>query len=267
MFEKDPCHCPQRPVRRPGQGDGRAVEKVSDIARNLAHIRERIDAAALRAGRRPEDVRLVAVSKTFPIDAVREAFAAGQRDFGENKVQEALQKIQQAPTSDWVAPDRPSAVEQGEEGGRRGRLHPRDRQRWNCCAAWTARRPKAAGRPVNVLVQVGPRRRTDQVRRASGREVAGDSRGAAPRLPRGARVRGLMLLPPFVRRPRGRAALVPAPARAARPARRGRRRRPHAARTVDGHEPRLRGGDRGRRDDRAGRHGDFRGVNTPRVPR
>ena len=48
--------------------------------------------AALRSGRRPEDVSLIAVSKTFPLDAVREAYAAGQRLFGENKVQELLQK-------------------------------------------------------------------------------------------------------------------------------------------------------------------------------
>jgi len=45
------------------------------------------------AGRSPADVRLIAVSKTFPIDAVRAAYEAGQRDFGENRVQEALQKI------------------------------------------------------------------------------------------------------------------------------------------------------------------------------
>ena len=50
--------------------------------------------AAARAGRLPADVRLIAVSKTFPIDAVRAAYDAGQRDFGENRVQEALQKIQ-----------------------------------------------------------------------------------------------------------------------------------------------------------------------------
>jgi pyridoxal phosphate enzyme (YggS family) len=47
----------------------------------------------LASGRRPGDVRLVAVSKTFSADHVRAAHAAGQRDFGENKVQEALQKI------------------------------------------------------------------------------------------------------------------------------------------------------------------------------
>ena len=50
--------------------------------------------AARRAGRSPDEVTLIAVSKTFSAEAVREAWAAGQRDFGENKVQEALQKIE-----------------------------------------------------------------------------------------------------------------------------------------------------------------------------
>jgi len=66
---------------------------LSAIADRLAGIRERIAAAARSAGRNPASVRLVAVSKTFPITAIREAYAAGQRDFGENRVQEALQKI------------------------------------------------------------------------------------------------------------------------------------------------------------------------------
>ena len=64
-----------------------------EIARNLGEVRERIGAAARRAGREPGEVTLVAVSKTFGADRVRAAFDAGQRDFGENKVQEALQKI------------------------------------------------------------------------------------------------------------------------------------------------------------------------------
>jgi len=49
--------------------------------------------AAGTAGRDPATVRLIAVSKTFPIEAVRDAYAAGQREFGENRVQEGLQKI------------------------------------------------------------------------------------------------------------------------------------------------------------------------------
>jgi pyridoxal phosphate enzyme (YggS family) len=64
------------------------------IADNLAEVRDRIADAARRAGRSPEEITLVAVSKTFGEEAVREAWAAGQRDFGENKVQEALQKIE-----------------------------------------------------------------------------------------------------------------------------------------------------------------------------
>jgi pyridoxal phosphate enzyme (YggS family) len=58
----------------------------------LAAIRARIASAAIRSGRSPEAVRLIAVSKTFGPDAVRAAHAAGQREFGENRVQEALAK-------------------------------------------------------------------------------------------------------------------------------------------------------------------------------
>ncbi|HYU80979.1 MAG TPA: YggS family pyridoxal phosphate-dependent enzyme [Vicinamibacterales bacterium] len=68
----------------------------SDIGNRLTRIRARMADAAMRAGRNPAGVRLVAVSKTFPIDAVRAAYAAGQRDFGENRVQEGLQKIAQS---------------------------------------------------------------------------------------------------------------------------------------------------------------------------
>ena len=66
------------------------------IADRLTEIRGRIASAARSAGRDPDSVRLVAVSKTFPLESIHEAFAAGQRDFGENRVQEALQKIEQA---------------------------------------------------------------------------------------------------------------------------------------------------------------------------
>ena len=63
------------------------------VADRLTGVRERISAAARSAGRDPASIRLVAVSKTFPINLIREAYAAGQREFGENRVQEALQKI------------------------------------------------------------------------------------------------------------------------------------------------------------------------------
>ena len=66
---------------------------MSTLRARLADVRDRIAGAAGRARRDPASVRLVAVSKTFPIDAVQEAADAGQIDFGENKIQEALRKM------------------------------------------------------------------------------------------------------------------------------------------------------------------------------
>ena len=58
------------------------------VRHNVARVRERMAAAAGRAGRRVEDITLLGVSKTHPAEAIREAFAAGVRHFGENRVQE-----------------------------------------------------------------------------------------------------------------------------------------------------------------------------------
>ena len=66
---------------------------------NLAGVRCRIQAACERVGRRPEEVRVLAVSKTRAPDCIREAAAAGLMDFGENRVQEAKQKIPLCPTA------------------------------------------------------------------------------------------------------------------------------------------------------------------------
>ena len=66
----------------------------AEIASNLADIRRRVAAAAQRSGREPGSIRLLAVSKTFGADLVRAAASAGQRDFGENRVQEGLDKVE-----------------------------------------------------------------------------------------------------------------------------------------------------------------------------
>jgi hypothetical protein len=63
------------------------------ITDNLRQVRERIANAAIRSGRKPADVTLVAVSKTKPVEAVEAALAAGQTVFGENRVQEAAEKF------------------------------------------------------------------------------------------------------------------------------------------------------------------------------
>ncbi len=66
---------------------------MATISHNLQLVRERLQHACQRWGRSAADVQLLAVSKTFPAEAVREAVAAGQRAFGENYVQEGVDKI------------------------------------------------------------------------------------------------------------------------------------------------------------------------------
>jgi pyridoxal phosphate enzyme (YggS family) len=66
--------------------------KTETIAANVGRVRELIARAAARAGRRAEEITLVAVSKTFPAVAIREAYLAGIRHFGENRVQEWEEK-------------------------------------------------------------------------------------------------------------------------------------------------------------------------------
>ena len=67
------------------------------IREQIGEIKARMEEACKRAGRNPEDVRLIAVSKTKPAQMVLEAYEAGMRDFGENKVQEILEKSRFCP--------------------------------------------------------------------------------------------------------------------------------------------------------------------------
>jgi hypothetical protein len=73
---------PDRPLR--------AV--IMGIKENVAQVQERIVTACRRSRRVPDDVKLVAISKTFPRECIRAAYEAGLRDFGENRVQEAMAK-------------------------------------------------------------------------------------------------------------------------------------------------------------------------------
>lgn len=66
---------------------------MNDIAANIADVRETIEASAARAKRSTDEITLVAVSKTMPIDFIEAAMAAGLTDFGENRIEEAESKI------------------------------------------------------------------------------------------------------------------------------------------------------------------------------
>jgi pyridoxal phosphate enzyme (YggS family) len=74
------------------------------IAENIARVRNRIATTAHRSGRNPDEITLMGVSKTFPAASIREAYAGGLRDFGENRVQEFAGKVDalhDLPDAEW----------------------------------------------------------------------------------------------------------------------------------------------------------------------
>jgi pyridoxal phosphate enzyme (YggS family) len=68
-----------------------------EVKKNLERVRKRIVNSAIRAGRRPEEIILVAVTKGVPVELIQGAYEEGQRIFGENYAQEAIQKIERLP--------------------------------------------------------------------------------------------------------------------------------------------------------------------------
>lgn len=73
------------------------MDNFSDISGRIRDIQQRIAEAAIRSKRQAGDVTLLAVTKTLPIEAIQKAYEAGLRDFGENRVQEALGKMERLP--------------------------------------------------------------------------------------------------------------------------------------------------------------------------
>ena len=71
------------------------------IAERFKEVKKRVDDAAVRSGRDPEDIKLVAVTKTHPASEINEAIAAGATDIGENRVQEILEKIDDVSPVRW----------------------------------------------------------------------------------------------------------------------------------------------------------------------
>jgi pyridoxal phosphate enzyme (YggS family) len=126
---------------------------MSHIAERMQAVRERIAAAARAAGRQPDEIRLLAVSKTFPAEAVRAAAAAGQMAFGENYVQEALVKmsaLRDLPL-EWHMIGPMQANKTGHAAAGFAWVHSVDREK--IARRLDAARPEGAG-PLSVCVQV-----------------------------------------------------------------------------------------------------------------
>jgi pyridoxal phosphate enzyme (YggS family) len=169
----------------------------SEISTRLATVRERIADAADRAGRSAGDVRLIAVSKTHPIDAVRAAADAGQLDFGENKVQEALQKITQSTDTGlrWHLVGHLQSNKARKAAGAVHAIHAIDSVDLLKKVDQAA---TAAGRTIDVLVQVDLALEESKF---GAPEDAVPAIFAASADCRAARLTGLMLLPPLAENP------------------------------------------------------------------
>jgi len=170
---------------------------MGSIKENLERVRERIARAAARAGRGPEEVLLVAVSKTVPPERIREAIAAGARTLGENRVQEAKEKIQALGRSgvSWHLVGHLQSNKVKDAIALFDLIHSLDRL---SLAEELDRRGRASGKRVEVLVQVNaadePSKggfRADELRQAL-EALAGRA---------GLWVRGLMAIPPEPKTP------------------------------------------------------------------
>jgi hypothetical protein len=163
------------------------------IATHLEAVRARIAAAARRAGRSPEEVRLVAVSKTQPAAAVAEAAAAGQRLFGENYVQELLAKAQEVTEPvEWHFIGALQSNKVKYLAGKVALIHSVDRL---SLAQEIDRQWGKLGRSAEILVEVNLAGEASKAGTGEAQLLALARRIAdLPHL----RLRGLMALPPYL---------------------------------------------------------------------
>ncbi len=164
---------------------------MNDIPKRLARVHDRMSAAAIASGRRPEDVTLLAVSKTKPASDVLAAYQAGQRRFGENYLQDALPKIRELTDTDieWHFIGHLQSNKAPEISRHFAWVHGLDQLRH--AERLSDRRPEGL-RPLQVCLQV------NLSGEASKGGVAPDAlpelAQAVDRLP-GLRLRGLMTMP------------------------------------------------------------------------
>lgn len=167
---------------------------TSVIAERLAEVRARIAAACARAARDPADVSLVAVSKTRGADAVRAAYDAGQRVFGENYVQELAQKaraLEGLPDLRWHFIGHLQRNKVKDVVGVASCIETVDSTR---LVEAIARRAEATGSVVDVMVQVDV---AGEAQKSGCAPAELDALIAAVRAAPALRLRGLMAIPPL----------------------------------------------------------------------
>lgn len=174
--------------------------QLARIDENLSEVRRRIAAAAIRSGRAPAAVTLVAVSKMLPFAAVEAAYAAGQRDFGENRLEELWPRVEAARQAGldeirWHVIGTIQSRKSGDAVGPLVLIHSVDRLK---LAQRLSRDALAAGRVMDVLLEVNVSGEASKHGFTAAETVA-----TAPELAAlaGVRVRGLMTMAPLVEDP------------------------------------------------------------------
>jgi len=163
----------------------------------VARVLDRVARAASRSGRTAESIRLVAVSKTHPVERVAEAYEAGLRVFGENYVQEAEEKVRAVPDAEWHLIGKLQANKVRKAVSLFGWIQAVDSTR---LLAEISRRCVEAGKTLPVLVEVNLAGEGSKAGIPPEEVQALLSSAAA--LP-GVRVRGLMAIPPMTEDPEG----------------------------------------------------------------
>src|SRR5271157_1067273 len=172
------------------------------IAENIAQVRKQIAAAARRATRNPDAITLMGVSKTFPAERIREAYAAGLRVFGENRVQEFAGKIdalRDLRDAEWHL----IGHLQSNKASKAAELFDavdsvdsvRTAEKLNAHAA-------SAGKTLSVLIEINVGGEKEKSGVAPGSDVVEQILQSAPRWT-SLKIQGLMTVPPYTEDPEG----------------------------------------------------------------
>ena len=181
-----------------------SVVKITavSVAENIALIRKRIAAAAQRAGRNPAEITLMAVSKTFPPELIREAYGAGIRVFGENRVQEFAGKagaVRDLTDVEWHLIGHLQSNKVAKAAELFGAVDSVDSvrlaERLNTFA-------ETAGKTLPVLIEINVGGEEAKSGITPGSEELEEILRAAPRW-KNLMIRGLMTVPPYTEDPEG----------------------------------------------------------------
>ncbi|MGB0047954.1 MAG: YggS family pyridoxal phosphate-dependent enzyme [Terriglobales bacterium] len=172
------------------------------IARNITEMQDRVVAAAQRVGRSPSDIKLMAVSKTSPAERISEAYAAGLRVFGENRLQEFVDKadaLRDLPDAEWHMIGHLQTNKAAKAAGLFDAVDSLDSVR---LADKLNAAAENAGKTLSVLIEINVGGEQAKSGLAPNSDELEQILRSAPQW-RNLEIRGLMTVPPYTEDPEG----------------------------------------------------------------